>query len=103
METQQGALPRQLSEIWRKGNETVIGSKPQGDGWEAFTLPGHAPYGTTAPNRRPVQAYSIGELLAIYDENKGDWCAIARAVEQRYINELEATRSALAAALFPVR
>jgi hypothetical protein len=97
-------LPRQTCEMWRKSGkngEIYMGPRPQGEGWEEFTLPGHLPYGASPPIRRPVQPYSISELLAIYDEKKGDWCAIARAVESRYISELEATREALAAALWP--
>jgi hypothetical protein len=37
-----------------------------------------------------VQPYTISELLGIYDANNGDWCAIAHAIETRYITELDA-------------
>jgi len=34
--------------------------------------------------------HKIHELLRIYDETNGDWCAIARAVESRYVDATSA-------------
>jgi hypothetical protein len=37
----------------------------------------------------------IKELLAIYDEQDGDWCKIAREVESRYLTALAAARASV--------
>ena len=44
--------PRKLSEIWRKGDDFVIGPKPNGEGWEVYCLPGHAPFSSQCESER---------------------------------------------------
>jgi hypothetical protein len=59
-----------------KGNGTIL-KKPAGRWTEPV-------YG--APAVQPVvPRHTIQELLALYDECGGDWCRIARAVEDRFI------------------
>ena len=39
-----------------------------------------------AESGKEVRPHKIAELLRIYDEQGGDWCKIARAVESRYVD-----------------
>ena len=39
-----------------------------------------------ADSGKEVRPHKIAELLRIYDEQGGDWCKIARAVEGRYVD-----------------
>jgi len=43
-----------------------------------------------APGSLDARPHKIAELLRIYDEKNGDWCAIARAVESRYVDATSA-------------
>lgn len=53
---------QQLSEIWRKkgkNGDIVIGPKPEGEGWEAFTIPGFAPYQGNWPDFGALDGQAI--------------------------------------------